>query len=292
MTRVGVLTMGIVGLVTAFPIGGVLGADDVPEEPSASAIYSRMVTAMRNLPDPGSLSYDVSFVPHGLTIALIQRDKAIRPVLLFSPATTPAVLGVHERPDGNVDVTDGSGNTYAGRSTFFAATWTSARSVSTRSAASVSASAQANDSASPAPDDGRPVSEDVTRRAVIGDVVTFSDRYYALERLPDADDTVYHLRLRARSDAVAHPLTDVYVDRQTGLPVRLDASFRNDAFISGYQGTMTMRFGSVDGRWIIVGGTVSAKAHFLVTHAGGTVDYHIVDVRFGVPASAPSPRAE
>jgi len=288
----GILSMGIVALLTALPTAGVRGADDPPAEPSAAAIYSKMVGAMRALPDPGSLAYDVSFVPHGMTIALMQRDKTVRPVLLFSPSTTPALLGVRERPDGTVDVTDVSRNTYVGRSTFFAATWNGARSVSTRPAAFVSPAPAANGAASPAPDDGRPVSEDVTRRAVIGDVVTFSDRYYSLERLPDADGHVYHLRLHARADAVAHPLTDVYVDRQTGLPVRLDANFRNDAFVSGYQGTMTMRFGSVDGHWIIVGGAVSAKMHFLLEHAGGSVDYQIVNVRFGVPASAPSPRAD
>jgi hypothetical protein len=292
MKRLGAMMVGIVGSIVISRAPGASATEVAPSNPTAAAIFTQMVAAMRRLPDPGPVTYDVSFEPHGLTIALIEHDEAVRPGLLFVSNVAPSILTVHEAGDGMEDVSDQTGKEFLGPPTFFAATWNEARSIATRAPEFESPAPIASPQAPHTPpSQTRPLPEDTTRREVIGDVATFSDRYYTLERLPDADGGIYHLRLHARSAPDDHPLTDVYVDPQTGLPVRLDARFRNDVVVSGYRGTMTLRFGSVDGRWMIVGGTIVAKAHVLLSHVAGTVDYRIGNVRFGAVSSAQSSAA-
>jgi len=281
MKRTG-FSMAAIAVAYAISSLPAISADDTTEKLTASAIYTRMVEALRSVSRPGPMTYDVTFEPHGMSIQLIDRDKTTRPALVFSQRTADNLLRVREDGEGVIDATEpGTGKHFVGPSTFWAATWTDARSVSTRAAEFVSPApaASAIEPTHPA-EDGRPLAEDVTRRAIIGDVSTFSDRFYQIDMLPDADPSLYHLRLKARSDSAGHPLTDLYIDRQTFMPIRVKAQFRNEAYVSGYQGEMTMQFGSVAGRWVVVSGTVSAKGHFLLSRARGTVDFHISNLKF------------
>jgi len=259
-------------------------ADDTGGMTTGSSIYTRMVEAMRSVLSAGPMTYDVTFEPHGLSINLIDRDRTTRPALVFSPRTTDNVMNVRENGDGIIDATDPeSGKHFVGPSTFWAATWTEARAVATRAGEFASPIPTANAPGSPQPtDDGHPLPEVVTRHDVIGDVSTFSDRFYQIDLIADADTSLYHLALRARSDAVAHPLTDLYIDRETYMPVRVKARFRNEAYVSGYQGEMSLQFGSVEGRWVVLSGTVSAKVGTMKTELGDPIWATRADARDAV----------
>ncbi|HEX3466567.1 MAG TPA: hypothetical protein VHT05_00545 [Candidatus Elarobacter sp.] len=241
-----------------------------PASPSVSAIYTRMALAMRQESPAAALSYRETFVPAGLTISIAgAKGDDVRPRLVFAPRTQPAVFDVSQRADGVSDVVDRTtGARFTGSSLFWAPTWWAVHT----------SGAVAADSASSPTAAGAGLF-DSGRSRVVADALAISDRYYRMELDDTAGDaTTYHLRLTARTDPQAHPLTDLYVDRQTYLLRSAVAAFKNETPVSGFAGTMRLDFGRMQSYWTVVGGTVSARAHVLLRHARGSTDFTLSDV--------------
>jgi hypothetical protein len=247
---------------------------------SASAVYTRMVMAMRNQPSAGAISYNIKFVPHGLRAAVTVIGKQNpEPHLIFGPTESPENLDVKQSADGTIDALDtNTGLRYHGKRAFWAVTLNSVRSLATRPTDDVAPAPVVTSS----PDQSSPSGgfSSVNAVAVIGDVATVSDRYYTTVLSPDSDDIAYHLQLKARNESSIHPLTDIYVDRKTFLPRTVVASFGNEAYVSGYGAEMRLTFGAIAGHWVVTSGTVSGHGHFLLKRLAGDVDFTINDLLF------------
>lgn len=247
---------------------------------SASAVYTRMVVAMRNQSNTGAISYKVKFVPHGLRVAVTALGKQNpEPHLIFGPSDSPENLEVQQSASGTIDALDtNTGLRYHGKRAFWAVTLNSARSLATKP----------RDEASPAPivasspDQSSPSGgfSSVNAVTVIGDVATISDRYYTIVLSPDSDNDAYHLQLKARNDNAAHPLTDIYVDRTTFLPRSVVASFGNEAYVSGYNAEMRLTFGARDNHWVITSGSLLGHSHVFLKRFTGNVDFTIDELLF------------
>jgi len=90
----------------------------------------------------------------------------------------------------------------------------------------------------------------------------------------------YHLHLVARSDPAGHPLTDLYVDQDTYLLRAVNVRLKNEAYVSGYSGTMRLEFGRVGKFWLVTGGTMSASAHFLLAREKGSLMFAVSNASF------------
>jgi hypothetical protein len=261
--------------------------------PSASSIYTRMVLAMQRESPPTTLAYRETFTPNGLTIQIgVRRREAPRPQLVFAPNAQVSLLDVTQGEDGISEVTDrATGSHFTGTSLFWAPTWSGVHTSAAVSAAASplpvppASSAIAVPSAavaSPAPseDPGGTGLFASGRSHMVADVLVISDRYYAVTLADDqvGDASTYHLHLVARRDPAAHPLTDLYVDRQTYLLRTAAASFRNEAYVSGFSGTMRLDFGRVQSYWMVTGGLIDASAHVFFQHLKGSVTFAISDV--------------
>ena len=93
--------------------------------------------------------------------------------------------------------------------------------------------------------------------ATIGTVVAVDSKDYVIERLaPEActydGSAGDHLKLRARTDPVAHPLTDVVID-STGRFCAMTFSLGSPSAMS-FRGTFRLNFAPVGSYWMIVGG--------------------------------------
>ncbi|HEV2738973.1 MAG TPA: hypothetical protein VGU66_10375 [Candidatus Elarobacter sp.] len=275
--------LGIAGLLLALVQTASAQPDPGASKISALGVYTRMVDAMRAQKPPPRLSYRETFEPQGLVVSIRKRRKdAPAPALVFSPATEPVVLQVQETPESSDVLDTTTGLRYAGAKVFWAASWADARVANGNSGASTPTSA----AVSPAPEteqSGSVAGFNRARADVIGQVSISSDRYYAIEDAGSADvdgKSAIHLRLIARSDPVNHPLTDLYVDPATYMLRRADAAFKNEAYVSGYAGTISLQFGAIGNYWMIVKGRIEGNGHFLLKRAAGAADFHISHVTF------------
>jgi hypothetical protein len=274
----------VVGIILAVTLAKYSAAAAEPNgEPaammSASAVYTRMVVAMRNQPSTGAISYNVKFVPHGLRVAVTVIGKQNpEPHLIFSPTESSEDLDVKQSLDGTIDAFDtNTGLRYHGNRAFWAVTLNSVRSLATKPSDDASPTPATTSSPDQSPGSGLSSINAVT---VIGDVATVSDKYYTTVLSPDSDDVAYHLQLKARNESSVHPLTDIYVDRKTFLPRVVVASFGNEGYMSGYGAQMRLTFGAISDHWVVTSGTLSGHGHFLLKRLTGDVDFTINDLSF------------
>lgn len=238
-----------------------------------SAIYTKMILAMKQQASPEAIAYDETFMPHGLGIRIVAGEHGGRSAqLVFSTDLKPRTFQVTQSASGETDVYDiASGIHYSQTRMFWEATWSTVHpSVMSEGAAS----------------GGRPGADsavDAARQRVIADVMVMSDKFYRVsggevENLDGA--SAYHLRFAARDDKVAHPLTDVYIDTRSFLVLKTVAAFKNEALISGDTGTITLNFRRIGSFWMVKSGQVTARAHVLFTHAAGTASFALSNVTF------------
>lgn len=257
-------------------------------QPDAGQIYTSMVTSMKTLPKVGPVSYRVTFEPHDMVVVLRSSGhEAPHVALQFSPNAVEETLDVKELGNNQIEVLEPqSGRQYRGRHVFWAVTWNDARTLDTRRSddlgigpthGEATARSMPDESASSS---GATAGATDARVKIIGEISSTVDRFYALSIAPSDLDGSYHLKLKARSDAIAHPLTDLYVDPHTYLPTRLVANFKNEAYISGYSGVLTLSFEMVKAHWLITNGTIEAKAHILFSKSSGKTDFRITDLTF------------
>lgn len=285
----GVFFGSMVASLSLVPFETFAGQDSSAGPLDGGRIYSSMAAAMRSLPPVGPLSYKVNFSPHGMVVALRSSGhEAPHVALVFSPNLADETLEVKEAGGNQIEVREPqTGRRYVGRHVFWAVTWNDARTLDTRklddgdkSGLPTPQSAGGSEHSDGASSSGAIAGADDARSKIIGEVTSTVDRYYAISLSPDSSDATYHLVLKARTDPTAHPLTDVYIDSHTYLPTKIVGNFRNEAYVSGYGGVLTLSFEMVQTHWIITSGTIEARGHFLLTKFGGKTDFSISDLVF------------
>lgn len=126
----------VAGLLLMDPIAAVeLTPSSSPEPatvPRTSAIYTKMVVAMRRESPPTAISYEETFTPSGLKVTIeAGPHRGPRPTLVFSPNAQQEVFEVTQRDTGAADVVDRrTGQRFSGTSIFWAPTWSSVHAAS------------------------------------------------------------------------------------------------------------------------------------------------------------------
>jgi hypothetical protein len=262
------------------------GADDTATAtmPGPIAIYTRMTLAMRSEVAPPPLSYREVFEPRGLTLSVTKRSRAAhRIALFFTTQAHPNTLAITESDADGITISDETTKqTYAGSSLFTSITW-----AGIRHARGITAAA-ASPSPSPSPEArtdavGPSALFDGARSSLRSDVVAISDKSYQIAFVARellGDEFVYHLHLTPRSDPANHAIRDLYIDTTTFLVRRVKMEFKDEAYVSGYRGSLSLDFERIGRYWLVSGGTVVSTAHLFLKQFRGEATFVVRDVAF------------
>ena len=239
-----------------------------PPEPDAAALYAKMALAMNAVRQPAVANYDETVYPRGLSVRNVEANGQEVVHLVYSSDKNPHVFEVTQCSSRNsvyvVDPT--SGQHYSAEQPFFAAIWARAEQTSVIGAA---------------------------RQRMIADLTTATSDAYDVTMAPPQEIggyLTYHLLLTARSDAGAHPLTDLYLDEQTLLPRRAVASFQDDT-VARVTGVITLNFERAGEYWIVGSGEVAATVHAYFRQVSGSAAFVASNVTFpSGPCSYPVTR--
>ncbi len=218
------------------------------------AIYRSAVGAMAALPPQTVSGYDETITPRGLGLKILQVNGMAVVHIAYTKDTTPRVF--HVAVDGaNTAVVDAnSGQRYTAGELFWSPTWST--------------------TPPPTPPSQMTVIATVRERA-LADLLTPADANYTLSfvGIENVNNVpVYHIRLVARQDATAHPLTDVYADQQTYLVRRAVAAFTDNS-VTNVTGALTMNFDRVGNSWLLDSGQVDATVHALLQQVSGSATF-------------------
>jgi hypothetical protein len=218
-------------------------AGAAPVTLDAGAIYAALVRSMNAEPQPGTLKYDETIVPHGLNLRIIDSNGKSAVHVVFSSDATGAVFHVEQGASAQTaEVTDTkSGHKYTSDQLFWSPMW----------------------SQTGAPPQEQPTVLSAVRAKMLSDILGVHAGDYMMTYAGIADVNgapVYHLRLSAVGDAASHPLTDVFVDEQSYLVRRAVANFTDNS-VTSVTGTVTLTFDAVGGYWLITSGEVDATVH-------------------------------
>ncbi len=237
-----------------------------PAAPDGTAMYAKMAVAMSAVRPPAVATYDETFYPRGLTTRTVETNGVQVVHLVFSSTDKSPHL-MHVTQCGNGDTTrvaDASGQDMTIEQPFWSAVWSHVAQTSVPGEA---------------------------RQRMLADLTIASDDAYAVTvAAPETIDgsPAYHLKLVAKHDATAHPLTDVFLDEQSMLPRRAVADFQDNA-VAHVTGDVTVNFGRVRDYWIVSSGEVDATVRAFGTQTSGSAAFAAENVALAAGPCPASP---
>lgn len=223
------------------------------QPPSAEQYYARAIEAMRNLPQPNYVTYDVHVHTTGVGFLLTDKPngkasvdlgigdrRAKRDADFHAAYRKNGGLTSVQTPDGAWGVID---------SPIFDPTWTGVDDWIRYGMSGAPASATAR--FSPAPEfSGLPV---------IAAVSAMGLAYYNATDSGAATcangDPGHRVHLIARKDPLDHPLTDAVIDMRTNRLCSVHFAMRQSVVAAGYTGTIELNLDDVGGTSLIRSGT-------------------------------------
>ncbi|MHB8141042.1 MAG: hypothetical protein ACYDHD_07320 [Vulcanimicrobiaceae bacterium] len=233
--------------------------------PSAEAYYSSAIAAMQQLPEPTNARFTLSLFGSGLDADVIKDAKGRAQIAISSGSGTaskayPVFFDARTRT-ATVTLTSGDAPS---DSALFDPTWLGSHAWlergmdnSARVAARM-ASPEPN-TASPGPVQKNP--------KTIAVVYSIGNAYYTVADAGPrrcADGAMGHaLRLSARRDPAAHPLTGVVIDPTSMRFCAMSFALRGASGSIGYTGSVRLNYGNAGGYWMVRNGVIDIEARFL-----------------------------
>ena len=251
-------------------------ADDALSGPQ---VYSLALSAMRKVTMPRSMTYDLSYVVHNITLSLNCATDGKHAFL----GSTVSIAKNERSNTGQVtyDSTSGLGDlSLQGKPFLTCAPFPFAPEI--RALVQTGADANVNPALSSPEAENGPL--DLMK--VIGSVRTFASTAYRIENVGAEDvggTPAIHLRLTPLDgNQDAHPVTDLYVDPQTYLIRSVVMGGGKRGFFLGGGGSARFEFSPVLGSWLITKISIEASGHLLLMREAGTLEYTLHDFSFGV----------
>ena len=276
--------------------------------PRGQAVYSWLISTMKQVPQPAFASYDIRFDVHGLWLQIWCGYTGIEPTVVkptlvpdqsisgtwhvvFRSSDGAALVKVVKLGIGTVAPPTRGG--VSCRPFPYAATWAAVRKAG-NNVVQRSPGITPRISSSPA-DEARVGA--ITKRSpftTIATVTAYVNVHYRIQNIGINDRRgipVYHLKLTALGDPSKYPITDIYVGVRNHRIYAITFGGGQRGLIEGGGGSATFTFGPVGPYWLLTGGTVTASGHFLVLHEGGAYTFVITYTGFPkrLPASGFTP---
>jgi len=268
------LAISIVASFVAFePFGANARTNDTLSGPQ---VYSLALNAMRKVPMPRSMTYNLSYVVHNIAISLNCSTDAKHAFL----GSTISIAKNERSNTGQVTYASTTGLgvlRVQGRPFLTCAPFPFAPEIR----ALVQTGADANAiPPSNVDEDNAPI--DLMK--VIGSVRTFASNAYRIENAGAEDvrgTPAIHLRLApVDGNQDAHPITDLYVDTQTYLIRSVVLGGGKRGFFLGGGGSARFDFSPIQNSWLITKISIEASGHLLLMHEAGTLEYTLHDFTF------------
>lgn len=226
-----------------------------PPPPAAAAIFARATRAMAAQAAPASVLYDETVTREGLGVRIVQSGGNAVVHLAFSSSPGNDLFQVRGCGAATTLFDVAGKRRYTSELPFWSPFWPSTATVTSVLG--------------------------VTRARMEADLREASGNAYAatLGAPATIDGGIAdHLLLAAQNPSL-HPLTDLYVDEQSGLVLRAVAAFK-DTSVTDVTGSVTLNFARDGTFWIADSGEIDATVHAYFRRVSGSATFSTSNLRF------------